>query len=462
LKAWAKAAGADGLDEALAADLRAGALSSRLKPLLERYLADEAQVERGLAAQEALERLGRDREARRAFADLRAAAPKLAGEDGLSKRLQAILDAPDEGAGARLSAGDLHERSASGAALEPGDEAVFSAAYWVDGLPSGRKAPVDEVLVLDLGGRGLRVAARDRDRRRDGGPYTVSFKAVVPESGLLRYRLILDAEGGSRLELSTATAVSGGLDDLRARAADAQALALSCRLDESTAAWTDVLADLKDPATPARRGLASAARKGLAQARAWADRARELKLSMDGARLYATPDHCDYDTSRAKRSLELLAGLPAGCDAGTADELRTLMRQTDSRRRLQEAFEDAVSRAREREASCKPDAAAGLYASALALLDTDPGARCGPYEQQYAAVRLSDLPRAASAQGLGAALDAELGKAETLFKSGDSAGASAILLPLTTSLRRLPDARCREQALRKADDLTAAAGVALA
>lgn len=464
---WAAAVGQEGFAAALEADRAAGALSAELKAVLGSYLSDQSAIEAMAAAQERLARLERDGDARKAFDDVRAAAPKLAENPDAPARLKDILAAADEPATVKLTAPELHARSEGGASFEPGDKAVFSIAYWVDGLEKGAQAEVVEALYLDQGPQGLSLVRRDARKRASGGPYVVNVESVVPAAGRLTYRLLLDAAGAAPLSREASVPVSDALDALRAEAGRAEGLARACRLDESTAVWKGVLEGLDSRKSASRSALSNAAKARLRAAESWSRDNNDLADSLDGARLYATPDRCDYRTDRAERALKLLSGLPAGCDrggegGGVASELSAVIKVTDSRRRLQEGFAASLKKARDAESSCRPVDAARLYASALALLDSDPGARCGDLEAQYQSVRIGDLPRVAGSESLAGALEGELAKARKLFAAGDPPGALGVLLPLSTALRRLPDARCYATLLKDADELAQGAGVAVA
>ncbi len=419
------------------------------------------------AAGDRLSRLERDGDMRRQFDDLRTLAARLADAGDLPDRLKSLLSEEDAPAAVRLDAPELHLRGADSAPFEPADTVVFTVAYWVDGLAAKTDTEVVELLYLDRGARGMSLVGRSAQKRSAGGPYTVAVNAVLPEAGKLTYRLVIDASEGVPLSRETVVDVSPELDALRLDAAAAEQSARACRLDEAAAAWAAVIGKLVGSAKPARLRVLADARARLKAVDAWQGLKHSLADSLDGARLYATPERCEYRSDRADRALSLLKSLPAGCDRdsgaepGAAAELVRLARDTASRRRLQEAFSAATAQARDREASCRPQEAARLYASALALLDSDPATRCGDFEREYAAVRLSDLPRAAGAERMGASLEGELANAHKRFAAGDPAGALAVLHPLSTALRRLPDARCWSEALRKADELAKAAGVAL-
>ena len=158
----------------------------------------------------------------------------------------------------------------------------------------------------------------------------------------------------------------------------------------------------------------------------------------------------------------MISARVAGCDQpAVGAELASLAAVTDSRRSLQEAFRAGAARARDREASCKSEEAASLYAASLALLDSDPGARCGAFEKEHTAIRLTDLPRAAAVKGLSDAVETELANVRRFLADGNPRAALATVLPLSTALRALPDQRCWSSALSKAEELASASGVAL-
>lgn len=448
------------------ADLRAlphgGLLTADVRAVL------AAVADRDGATRERLAKAEKASGARKDLDDVRLVAPRLAAAPDLAARLKDILSAPDEPSTVKLTAPELHARSETGAPLEPADKAVFSIAYWVDGLAKGAQTNVVEALYLDQGALGLSLVSRESRKRSSGGPYVVNVTAVVPTAGRLTYRLVLDSADAAPLSREASVPVSDALDALRAEAGRAESLARACRLDESTAVWHEVLTGLEAQASPARSALAKEAKARLRAAEAWAVDRGELTDSLDGARLFATAERCEYRTDRAERALKLLSGLPAGCDRGEAGgpgvaaELADLLRLTDSRRRLQEGFRATVKKARDAEASCRSQDAARLYASALALLDSDAGARCGAFDAEYQTVRLGDLPRVAGAEGLSGALEGELAKARKRFSAGDPPGALKILLPLSTALRRAPDVRCHAALLKEADELAQGAGMAVA
>ncbi|MBI2363217.1 MAG: hypothetical protein HYV15_07535, partial [Elusimicrobia bacterium] len=419
LKAWAAAAGAEGLQAELETSLQAGEPSKSLFALLSSYLRDQALLEEVEAASERLARAERGSGAKALFDDARKAASALAGAPGLASRVKDLLAAPDPAGSVRVTAPELRIRPLGEPPLEPGDGAAISAAYWVDGAPAGRSTDVSELLVLDDEARGLSVVSRASRSRPSGGPYTVNVETVLPRSGTLAYRLILDAADAGPVELEAEAAVSDSLERLQAASAEARWLGLSCRFDDAQRAWDAVLAGAGSGPKKARALLAADARASLKTLAAWKERKKELDESLDGARLFATRENCDYRPDRAERALKLLADLPAGCDraaarGGAADapgvgaELAALAAVTNSRRSLQEAFRAGTARAKDREAACKSTEAADLYASALALLDSDSEARCGDFEREHAAIRLTDLPKAAAGKDLAEAAETEL------------------------------------------------------
>ncbi|MBI5594784.1 MAG: hypothetical protein HY928_01715 [Elusimicrobia bacterium] len=462
LKAWAAASGAADLEPALSASLGAGQPNDDLKALLGRYLRDQAVLEQAEAARDRLSRADRAAAAKAPLEDARTAAAALSAAAGLTAQVREVLAESEPPSSLRLSAHEVHVRGAGDPPLEPGDKAVFSAAYWVDGLPQGRSVNVAEVLVLEDPVRGLSVVSRAAHSRSNGGPFTVSVEAELPRSGSLSYRLTLHAEGAAPVELAQTVEVSDSLDRLQRASAEAQWLGLSCRFEDAERAWKAVLEQAGASSKKAPVQLAADARAALRTVAGWKDRKKELDESLDGARLFATKERCEYRTDRAERALKLLASLPAGCDqAGVGAELADLAAITESRRSLQESFRAGVARAKDREASCKSEEAAALYASVLALLDSDPEARCGEIEREHAAIRLSDLPRAAAAKGLSDAVEAELSNARRRLAEGNPRAALRALQPLSTALRSLSDQRCWNSALSKADELAAASGVAL-
>ena len=103
-----------------------------------------------------------------------------------------------------------------------------------------------------------------------------------------------------------------------------------------------------------------------------------------------------------------------------------------------------------------------MYASALAILDSDPGARCGAWEVEFEKVRMSDLARSGRASKISETIDAGLAKAKKAFSKGRYRGSLAVLFPLISGIDKLENNSCYSSQRSKAEERVKAAGLALA
>lgn len=452
-------------------DLAKNAPSAELSGHLERYLADQRKlwtVEDTRSRLHELERSGTLK------ADAAALELVLAGleKGGVVERLGSILKTPPaktEGPVVRFSGPELHVYAEDGSAtLDAGDTAVVSMAYWVYGIVDGKEVEISELGFVDRGAAGVESRVENKVNAGNGGPYTFTAKIPVRTDEPVTYRLIVSADGAETLSREVEVQPSPRYRELLALAAEGDREASSCMLNDALTRYDSALEDLR-PLAGKRRFAALLKhvedRKKTVQRQSEA--LERLDAAIDGARLFASKEQCDFRTDRARHALSLLADLPAGCDARPEGEgslsstLRGLLEISQRRREAQDAFDKAVKLARELEGRCRTERAVSLYAGALALLDADDQARCGEWEQNYTLVRIEDLPRASGAARIGDDLRAVADAAEKKFAAGDARTALELLLPALAKVEAMPDAACYDSSKSRLADLARAYGEAL-
>ena len=395
------------------------------------------------------------------------ASPEIVG------RLRDALDSKGPEPAIRFSGGDIHVHLSAGKEpFDVGDETAVSLAYWIDGAPAKASFEITEAGFLDEGGAGISEVTTSLVRRQSGGPHLVKLPLPLRSSGRKTYRSMLASGDGASANREISYDVSDKLDRVISAAAEAENAFQTCRLEEAELKYAELEAKLADsPDKPQFKAVGAwlkARPKRVSDARALLKTTLAL---LDGVRLHASKDLCDFKSDKARAALSLLDSLPAGCDriAGSTetirlrDEIEEMLRLTESRRANQDAFRLAAEKARRLEADCRYEEAEGAYASALALLDADPSARCGAWEAEFTRIRLHDLPRAASYRAFGQELASTQEKASGLASKTERNYAQALALatPLIARIDSSPVRDCYRDARRKAEDLAEFAGVSL-
>ncbi|MFA6029527.1 MAG: hypothetical protein WC969_06725 [Elusimicrobiota bacterium] len=475
-----------GSDEApiLQKDLVAAAPSQRTLDALAEYLLEQRRLWNASLVKERLLGLEKTTNLRKDLSDLSATLAHMQNGPDVVRALRFALQGAGPEPRVRFSGADLHAHLAAGEEpFDVGDEAVVSLAYWVEGLTPKESVEVTEASFLDEDEGGAQERGLASVKRAGGGPYTVSLRLPLRSPGRKTFRVVLASPDGAIARRSIDFQVSPRLEALRAAAAEAETSAGLCRLEEASKALAALEAKPEASVSkPQFRDFLSwlkPRRKAAAEDEA---NRKSLLAALDGVRLHASKEQCDFRSEKARRALETLAALPAGCDrldpaaalanpdaAGVARgarglraELEALRLATDARRANQDAFRSELERARKLEASCRHEEAAEAYAASLALLDSDGEARCGAWETEYTAVRLQDLPRASSGKALSDEIDAIQERAARRLAEKDAAGALALMNPLIARIDTLESRRCYQVQRRKAEELALAAGVALA
>jgi hypothetical protein len=458
----------------LEADLASRKLSGESKAALAAYLDDQRKLWTVVETKSRLKEIERAGSLRKDATALEQLLSGFEKKPGLLKELRARLSAEGKGEGAgplvRFSGPHLHVHAGDGSpTLDAGDTAVVSMAYWVYGVPDGEELQVSQLAFVDRGSRGIEHRSEEDVRVKNGGPYTFSVKVPIRTDAPFTFRLFLDAEGAEPLAREVEVQPSPRYREILALAAEGDREASACMLSDAGNRYDAAIEALGETAGKPRF---DALRKRVEERKRKVQHQAELKErldgAIDGARLFASAEQCDFRDDRARNALSLLSELPAGCDAlpeerggSLSAHLRGLMRASQRRREVQDSFDKAVKKARDLERRCRTERAVSLYAGGLALLDAEPAARCGDWEQNYTIIRIEDLPRAAGAARIGSALSAIADDAERRFNENDARGALQRLLPALAKVEALPDAGCYDSSRDRLAGLAEKYGAAL-
>ncbi|MFA5138900.1 MAG: hypothetical protein WC728_06655 [Elusimicrobiota bacterium] len=399
--------------------------------------------------------------------DLGRVAAGLAAPD-IVDRLKKVLQAPAAPSAVRISGTEISvQNSKGGKDLLEGEAASMSLAYVLEGLPKGGKAPVFEVGFLDPGDGPITHPSRGSAQRENGG---YGFSSGWPCSvGTGVYRILLHTPGSPTLRREASVSVAGGARDDVEKLTQTLVQEAACRLASARSSAADAVEDFVKPGEAA--GSKELGKLVTRLADRISDESRtleELQESLPGVLLYASQEQCRFRTDRAERGLDLLERLPPGCDVWKtpsdrmiSDELFKATRATARRRLNQDGFLAASAKARDRERACDFKEAARLFAAGMALLDSDPVAKCGEWEKEYTRVRLEDLPRVVNASGFKDSLERSLQDASKAFAGGDPGRSLSILTALIGGVDSLPEGSCYASQKEAAEKLAQAAGVSL-
>lgn len=453
------------LKKTLIRDRTAAALSDELAKPLIRYLRDQRRLWNVHQTPKRLRALSRHSKLK---ADLKALKRVLAGMTGTSGLIAKAKEAwapTDDAPQAHLEVTDLHVYSLQDSdTIDTGDTIEISIAYWVKGLVPKRKAPVTIAGFIDGGERGILQRTLSVKKRKNGGPYTFTVRVKMRAFQPVTYRFHLGEPQSSTVQRSVDLSISPRLAEMHAQAAAAENLRLICRFDEAAEALRELGAELGSLTGKFQfKAMLKDVKRRSAQLADERERLAQLRDGLDGARLHSIPDQCDYRTARVERALKLLGKLPPGCgllkengETPLANELESLFRKTGARRANQEGFRRAAAEARELEETCRFRKATRRYATALALLDADPEARCGVWRREHGILSRRDINRARSAASFAERAERRIHAASRRLAKGESAAVLEILNPLITALSTLENARCYKPQLKRARELASA------
>lgn len=450
------ASGASGLDAMLSADAARGAASEPLRALIRRYLQDERRRRGLFLARERADKLTSDKDTRAQLAALGGLASVLAAKPGLLSTLEAAVSGAPSPRGVPVlrSAGiHLQEPTRLGQ-HELGDEAAVSGAYWVDGLPEGASADVEETTFLETS-RGFLSPETRTVKRRDGGPYPYERRVTISESRPFAVVALISSASGTVVAERAEVPFAPDFELALKKEAAALQAAQSCDPKSAEAAYAELESLLADAAKvkPQYKSLLARAGKGRAAAVAEAAALAKLEEAVGDVRADSSPQQCRYDVAGADAAIKLARRLPPGCDR-VLPELFA-QRALISRRATDHSwFMKASAEARSRRRSCDFAGAAKRWTDALAVLEADPAARCGKSEDEAKAAE-AELAAARQSQAWSESLSKALDKAEA-----ETIPSKRLLLlaPLLARVNSLSDRDCRRDLLKRAERLADKAG----
>ncbi len=455
---YASRAFGERLGARLSDDEVAGQPSPELRSALERYLREERLLSEAKRLEEGLARLSKSAAFRAQLAAFDAAAAGLKAHPDLLKALES-RPFPEQAASPRptLTSSPLHVRAPVRLAqYELGDTVIVSGAYWVDGLPDGRSVEIDETVFAEEPW-GLEALESSRVKRGNGGPYAYERKIALTDSEPPVFESVVSAAGSNALVERAPLDVSRDFETALRKTAAADQAALSCRFKE--AGYGQLASELAEPAKQKPQYaelLKTVESRANAAARHAAAFDAAQRLIAD-SHADASPQACRYDDHRTLKAVEAVRLLPAGCDRYLPEllaQLATIRRRSAD----QDAFARAAAASRSRRRACEFDAAADKAMEALALLDADPEARCGPLvaeadklEREAQDARTAAAWRKSFEDGLAAA--EQSASADERLR-----GARLVAARIGAS----PEEACYDKERRHAELIASAAGEALA
>ncbi|MDE2140929.1 MAG: hypothetical protein KGJ84_00785 [Elusimicrobia bacterium] len=447
-----KASGANGAEAALKAGAAHGAADDSLRMTIGRYLQDESR-RRGLTlAADRVDKLLADKPTRKELDALAGLAGALAAKPGLLSSLEAAVSGAPAPKGVPLlrSAGIHLQEPVRLGQYELGDEAVVSGAYWVDGLPEGGSAEIEETTFLETA-RGFLSVETHVVKRRDGGPYPYERRVAIAESRPFAVVALISAASGTIVAERAEVPFAPDFELALKKEAAALESLQSCDPKSAEATYAELEGLLPDAAKvkPQYKALLERARKGRAAASAESASLAKLEEAVADARADSSPQQCRYDLSRTDAAVKLARKLPPGCDR-VLPELFA-QRALISRRAVDQSwFLKASSEARSRRRSCDFAAASARWTEALAVLEADPAARCGKAAEEAKAAEAA-LSETRLAQVWNESLEKSVAAAEA---QPVPAKRLALLAPVLARLSALPDQDCRRSLFKRAESLS--------
>ncbi len=448
-------------------DAQAGAASPELRSWLGKYLRDQRRLQAVKTLKLGLEKLDKKAGLSGDLQNLQIPAKAFLAAPSALDALRDALKRP-AAAPVKITSSGLHlHRPTRLARYEMGDSVEASLAYWVDGLPHGKTATIEETTFMDYGRSGA-VALESRDvSRGNGGPYIVRRELPLKDSRGFIFRAIVGGAQAHTVSEKIDVAVAPDFDASLATLAAADHQALSCDFRAAATSYALLEQSLAEPAAVKRQyaDLLAAAQKRRVDALKNAEALDKVLAAAAASGQDADPKSCDYQASRTESAIKALSGFPAGCDrhlGSLRDQLDAILRG----RADQAAFNQGFARGRSQEKACQFSAAAESWTQALSILDANPDARCGALEST--AKHLDDDIAKARVLALWTReIQAELAEAELLGQKAVEQGGdpAAILRIVNKSLARIPtlsNASCFSSERDSLRRVQASAGLALA
>lgn len=453
---WARRR-APNADARLEGDARSGRLSPELRRSLEKYLGEQRRLSELRRLNDSTVKLLKSRRATEQLASLEAAVRALASHQDLLRDLEAKAVPLD-------AASPRPKLTTSGAHLqaptrlnqhELGDDVSVSGGYWVDGLKEGESVEVEETTFVERPTGFSRVRV-EKVKRANGGPYAWYARVTVDESRDFALRAVISAPGSNPLSERVIVPVSRDFEVALSKLAAADAAVAACRFD--AAEYGPLAAEL---AAPAKEKKQYDALKRAAESRAKdAAELQKTLAKLEGliaeSHADASPETCGYQTKRTADALAIARKLPAGCDRYVPALERRL---ADIRRRkaAQDAYTRAASESRSRRKSCAFAAAAERAASALAILDAEPAARCGALVDDHKTLE-RELVELRTAESWRGRVEEDLANTE---KATEPDARLARARAVSARIGSLPDAECLTKERSRADAVASAAADAI-
>lgn len=437
-------------DKLISEDALRGKMSPELRAQLSRTLSNERRRWAAEKARAAASDLLGKASVKRELEELRGASKALAANPNLLAALEAALSRSElSPEGARIRSAGLHRGEPTRLGQhELGDEVVVSGAYWVDGLQERESIEVSESIAIETD-RGFTILEARTHKRRNGGPYAYAHAFKIAETRSFGARALISADDSSLIDEHVEIPVARDFELALSKEAEAAGLRASCRMRDAEAAFDGLEALVAEPAKfkPQYKELAKRAAKAKSAAKTDAETRVKLEEALAQARADSAPQLCRYETKHAEEALKLLKRLPPGCDQ-TLPELHALHATITRRAVDQKWFMKASAEARRKFKSCDLEAARARWSEAFAVLDADPGARCGRVEEEEGRAK-SDFAELAREIAWREALQKSLARAET---ETSPARRLEILHPITARLGFLDD-KCLGPESRRAASL---------
>jgi hypothetical protein len=470
LLSYMKAVHGEDLATLLEQDRASGKLSADVKLQIGRYLSDQRRLWNFRHIRKRLRKLQRASTLKRDLKDIRT----LIGNMGLETELRTLILAGGkenlEKVAASFALSNIQVLAPEGREqADTGDDVTVSMEFEIAGLSENEKTEVTVAGLIDLQRWGTAQSRKKTSRFKGAGPHPFSVRVPITVHGPVTYRILLSAPNVTPLQRDVTLSVSPDYHTAISLSARAENHVAACRLKPAATAYKHLSAKLEPWASKDRFSkLLADVKKRATKNSVYIKKFSQLAAAADSARLFATPEQCQYRTDRARAAIDLLESLPPGCgqelvssDQPIRNEIAALLALTRYRARQQAAFTEALTRARDFEARCEPSEAAKAYAEGLAVLSADPAARCGTWRAQYNTVQRIHLPRAQSSGRISGEISKALGAAQKAFAQGHYRKASKILNSLIGGIDGMASATCFSTQRKKASQLAEAVGVAL-
>lgn len=450
---WAQARHKTDLMAALDADLKVSVLSDEVRSWLRKYLHEQRRLSSVVKLRKALRALGARGQLASDLRRLGSVTKVLLERPSLLADMETWAKSPSGGK-ARLKSVGLHlPDPVKLGQNEVGDAITPTGGYWLDGLADGAAVEVMETTALETD-RGLELSETKSVSRRNGGPYPIARRLILPSRKKTVFRVFVSAADGASFADGVEVPVSGDYETAVHKLAVADQRAVSCDFKAAETAYSELEQSLADAAKEKTQyrdlALAAKTRRGFAAKHAEElARAEELAAA---AREDGSPERCKYDAVRTESAIRAARALAPGCDR-LLPELEKELALVRRRAADQKLFLKLVEDARSKRRSCAYASSAEQFAAALAVLDADPAARCGAVEAQAQEAE-KELVAARADALWSPVFEGRLAKAEEAAASEERL---AQLRPVLARIDTFPSRLCFDRIRGRIDQLAAKA-----